>query len=100
LVRDELGIPFGWICVSKVGGATSSVAFRDAVLAGYWAYRKAGGKPDRVILTSWYRYPDWMLPEDDDAGAPFTNLVRDLARLDADHKARSEATPVGTSEST
>lgn len=89
-VRDELGTPFGWICVSKVGGATSNVAFRDAVLAGYQAYRASGGQPDRVILTSWYRYPDVMLPEADAAGAPFMNLVRDLARL--------EAKPVATAE--
>lgn len=81
-VRDELGIPFGWICVSKEGGATSNIAFRDRVLAGYQEYREAGGKPDRVILTSWYRYPDLMLPEDHESGAPFTNLVRDFARLE------------------
>lgn len=93
-VQAELGLPFGWICVSKVGGATSNVAYRDAVLAGYAAYREAGGHPDRVILTSWYRYPDLMLPEDDEAGAPFMNLVRDVARLDGARKASAAATPV------
>ena len=98
-VRDELGIPFGWICVSKEGGATSNVAFRDAVLAGYRGYREAGGRPDRVILTSWYRYPDLMLPEGDDAGAPFTNLVRDFAHLETNRQAFISATPSGTDES-
>lgn len=98
-VRAELGIPFGWICVSKVGGATSNVAFRGAVLAGYQEYLEAGGQPDRVILTSWYRYPDAMLPEDDELGAPFMNLVRDFARLDASRQATAAATPVATSVS-
>jgi hypothetical protein len=80
-VRGELGIPFGLLYVSKIGGATSNVAFRDAVLAAYRAYRAAGGRPDHLVLTSWYPFPDANLPEDDEAGAPFMNLVRDFARL-------------------
>ena len=81
LVRGELGIPFGLIYVSKVGGATSNVAFRDAVLDAYRAYRAAGGRPDHLELTSWYAYPTSTLPEDDEASAPFMNLVRDFALL-------------------
>jgi hypothetical protein len=81
LVRGELRVPFGLIYVSKVGGATSNVAFRDNVLAAYRAYRAAGGRPDHLELTSWYAYPTSNLPEDDEATAPFMNLVRDFARL-------------------
>jgi hypothetical protein len=80
-VRGELGVPFGLIYVSKIGGATSNVAFRDAVLDGYRAYRAAGGRPDHLELTSWYAYPTSTLPEDDEASAPFMNLVRDFVRL-------------------
>jgi hypothetical protein len=80
-VRNELGLPCGLLLVSRTGGATSNVSFRDNVLAGYLAYRAAGGRQDHLVLTSWYRYPNAMLPEDDEAGAPFSNLVRDLARL-------------------
>lgn len=81
LVRDELGVPFGLLYVSKVGGATSNVAFRDKVLAAYRAYRAAGGRPDHLELTSWYAFPTSTLPEDDEATAPFMNLVREFARL-------------------
>ena len=81
LVRGELEVPFGLIYVSKVGGAISNVAFRDNVLAAYRAYRAAGGRPDRLELTSWYDFPTSNLPEDDEATAPFMNLVRDFARL-------------------
>jgi hypothetical protein len=80
-VRGELQVPFGLIYVSKVGGATSNVAFRDAVLDEYRAYRAAGGRPDHLELTSWYAYPTSTLPEDDEATAPFMNLVRDFALL-------------------
>ncbi len=80
-VRGELGVPFGLIYVSKIGGETSNVAFRDAVLDAYRAYRAAGGRPDHLELTSWYAYPTSTLPEDDEANAPFMNLVRDFALL-------------------
>jgi hypothetical protein len=80
-VRGELRVPFGLIYVSKVGGATSNVAFRDNVLAAYLAYRAAGGRPDHLELTSWYAFPTSNLPEDDEETAPFMNLVRDFALL-------------------
>ena len=80
-VRGELGVPFGLIYVSKIGGEISNVAFRDAVLDAYRGYRAAGGRPDHLELTSWYAYPTSTLPEDDEANAPFMNLVRDFALL-------------------
>jgi hypothetical protein len=81
LIRNELGLQYGLLYISRTGGAISNVAFRDNVLAAYRGYRAAGGRPDHLVLTSWYRYPDAMLPEDDEDGAPFMNLARDFARL-------------------
>ncbi|MFN8594322.1 MAG: hypothetical protein U0031_22955, partial [Thermomicrobiales bacterium] len=80
-VRNEMHVPFGLIYVSKVGGETSNVAFRDAVLAEYRDYHAAGGRPDHCVLTSWYRYPGANLAETDEDSAPFMNLVRDFARV-------------------
>ena len=80
-VRDELGVRFGVLYVSRVGGETSNMAFRDNVLAAYRSFRAAGGRPDHLELTSWYPYPNALLSEDDAANAPFMNLVRDFARL-------------------
>jgi hypothetical protein len=80
-VRSELQVPLGLVYVSKVGGATSNVTFRDNVLAAYRAYRAAGGRPDHLELTSWYPFPTSNLPEDDEETAPFMNLVRDFALL-------------------
>ena len=80
-VRGELGVPFGLIYVSKIGGETSNVAFRDNVLTAYRGYRAAGGRPDHLELSSWYAYPTANLPEADEADAPFMNLVRDFALL-------------------
>jgi hypothetical protein len=92
-VRGQLQVPFGLIYVSKVGGATSNVAFRDNVLAAYLAYRAAGGRPDHLELTSWYPFPTSNLPEDDEETAPFMNLVRDFTRLGG---VAPRATPVAS----
>jgi hypothetical protein len=96
-VRGELGVPLGLIYVSKVGGATSNVAFRDNVLAAYRAYRAAGGRPDHLELTSWYAFPTSNLPEDDEATAPFMNLVRDFARLGGVARGATPGTPPASS---
>ncbi len=92
-VRGELQVPFGLIYVSKVGGATSNVAFRDNVLAAYLAYRAAGGRPDHLELTSWYPFPTSNLPEDDEETAPFMNLVQNFTRLGG---VAPRATPVAS----
>ena len=96
-VRDELGIPFGLIYVSKIGGETSNVAFRAAVLDAYREYRLAGGRPDHLELTSWYAYPTSTLPEDDEANAPFMNLVRDFVLLGGVASRGAPGTPVAAS---
>ena len=93
-VRGELGVPFGLLYVSKIGGAISNVAFRDNVLAAYRAYRAAGGRPDHLELTSWYAFPTSNLPEDDEATAPFMNLVRDFARLGGVAPRATPGTPI------
>jgi hypothetical protein len=80
-VRGELGVRFGVLYVSRVGGETSNVAFRDNVLEAYRSFRAAGGRPDHLELTSWYPYPNAILSEDDAVSAPFMNLARDFARL-------------------
>jgi hypothetical protein len=97
LVRGELGVPFGLLYVSKVGGATSNMAFRDNVLAAYRAYRAAGGRPDHLELTSWYAFPTSNLPEDDEATAPFMNLVRNFAHLGGVAPRATPGTPASPS---
>jgi hypothetical protein len=97
LVRGELGVPFGLLYISKVGGRTSNMAFRDNVLAAYRAYRAAGGRPDHLELTSWYAFPTSNLPEDDEATAPFMNLVRDFALLGGVAPRATQGTPASPS---
>lgn len=80
-VRHRLGVRFGLLYVSKEGGRTSNEAFYANVLAAYGAYRAAGGRPDNLILTSWYPHPTVNLPEDAADDAPFMKLVLDFARL-------------------
>ena len=93
-VRGELGVRFGLLYVSKVGGEQSNVAFRDNVLSAYRAYRAAGGRPDDLELTSWYRFPDANLPEGDEINAPFMNLVLEFCRLGGVVPRPALATPI------
>lgn len=95
-VRGELGIRFGMIYVSKVGGGQSNVAFRDNVLSAYRDYRAAGGRPDDLELSSWYRYPDANLPEWDEINAPFMNLVLNFVRLGGVFPRPTPPAPVAT----
>ena len=97
LVRGELEVPFGLLYVSKIGGATSNVAFRDNVLAAYRAYHAAGGRPDHLELTSWYAFPTANLSEEDEVTAPFMNLVRDFARLGGVAPRETPGTPASPS---
>jgi len=80
-IRTELGLPVGLLYVSKEGGQTSNQAFYAGVLKAYRGFRAAGGRPDHVILTSWYAHPTTNLPERSAHGYPFLKLVLDVARL-------------------
>ena len=73
------------------------MAFRDAVLDAYREYRAAGGRPDHLELTSWYAYPTSTLSEDDEANAPFMNLVRNFALLGGVAPRVVPGTPSGAS---
>jgi hypothetical protein len=95
-VRGELGVRFGIIYVSKVGGQQSNVAFRDNVLSAYRDYRAAGGRPDDLELSSWYRFPDANLPEGDEIDAPFMNLALNFIRLGGVFPRPTPSTPVAT----
>jgi hypothetical protein len=95
-IRGELGVRYGFIYVSKVGGAESNVAFRDNVLTAYRDYRLAGGRPDDLELSSWYRYPDANLPENDEVNAPFMNLVLNFTKLGGVIPRATLATPIAS----
>lgn len=95
-VRGDLGVRYGLIYVSKVGGAQSNVAFRDNVLSAYRDYRAAGGRPDDLELSSWYAFPDANLPEGDEVNAPFMNLVLNFVRLGGVLPREIPATPVAS----
>jgi hypothetical protein len=60
-VRNELKIPFGFICTSSSGGMESEAAFYKNVLEIPKHYH--GHKPDHFIIMGWFTYPKNSLPE-------------------------------------
>jgi hypothetical protein len=76
-VRNELKIPFGFICTSGSGGQQSEEAFYKNVLEIPKHYR--GHKPDHFIIMSWFTYPKNSLPEKPPAGGySMTKAALDL----------------------
>lgn len=57
------GLEFNFIANSEQGGKTSGVAFAERTLKMIDAYVKAGGKPTRYIIQSWYPHPTRVVPE-------------------------------------
>ena len=58
------GLQFNLIINSERGGKASDKLFFDDTLAMLEQYEKAGGRPDRYFVQSWYRYPKAIVPED------------------------------------
>ena len=61
-------LEFNLIVNSQTGGGTSDQGFFEATLKMVDLYRKAGGRPTRYFIQSWYDYPKQIVPED----APFS----------------------------
>ena len=57
------GLEFNFIANSEKGGKTSGAAFAERTLKMVDAYVKAGGKPTRYVIQSWYPHPTKVLPE-------------------------------------
>ena len=57
------GLDFAQIYNSSRGGATSNALFHADTVAQAQAHRNAGGRPDIRLVSSWYTYPDIVMPE-------------------------------------
>jgi len=80
-VQDELGLEFGFICVSAGDGKTSDKGFYERVTTIPDRYIREGGAPDHFILMSWFPHPARALPENAPEGEyPMTKVGLDLAR--------------------
>lgn len=60
----ERELEFNLIINSEAGGKESDQAFHDRTLRMLDAYCRAGGRPTRYIVQSWYEYPRTIVPED------------------------------------
>lgn len=65
-VKNELKIPFGFICTSASGGRTSDAEFYNNVMQIPEHYR--GHRPDQFIMMSWFPHPEHAIPENPPPG--------------------------------
>ena len=59
----EQGLGFNLIVNSERGGHASDEAFYDETLKMVETYLKAGGRPNRWFVQSWYPHPTQIVPE-------------------------------------
>jgi hypothetical protein len=67
-IENDLGVKFGLVASSRLGGETSRREFHRRVLAAMECYTGSGGTPDDFIIASWYPYPDRTVSDDSVAG--------------------------------
>ena len=80
-VRQRLGLRFGITYTTMNGGRSSNEAFHLGVLSAFLDYQAAGGRPDDLLLMSWYPHPTCSLPEDATDDFPYMRTALELARL-------------------
>ncbi|MBI2841426.1 MAG: hypothetical protein HYX75_24175 [Acidobacteria bacterium] len=59
----SVGLRFGLVFNSGVGGETSGKLFYEHVMAGWPKYQAVGGNPDEIGVWSWYPNPKQNIPE-------------------------------------
>jgi len=62
-VEDSLGLRFGIITTSNVGGKKSSKEFHERVVASMECYLLHGGTPSEFVIASWFPYPNRVTPD-------------------------------------
>jgi len=84
-IRDTLSAEVGVIATDNVGGMDSSNQWREFVLDGVNKYLAAGGRPDALMLFSWYTYPTETYPDTltpiPSVTATQLRVLRDVASL-------------------
>lgn len=68
------GLEVGLIVNSERGGMASDALFASETLKMVDTYLKAGGRPTRFMVQTWYPYPKRMAPESD--GTTMAGLVK------------------------
>jgi hypothetical protein len=62
-VEDVLGIKFGILAFSRIGGELSDKEFRDRAIASMQCYAGIGGTPSAYLIMSWFTHPTQTIPE-------------------------------------
>jgi hypothetical protein len=84
-IRNTVGIEIGLVCTDNIGGMDSSNFWRTYVLDGVEKYINAGGRPDALLLFSWFLYPRETIPDNLSAIPPDTatqlRVLREVASI-------------------
>lgn len=62
-VKNTLNTTFGLFVTDDFGGGRSNESFSKYALSGLQSYLEVGGRADHYVLSAWYEYPDYTVPD-------------------------------------
>lgn len=69
-VTDTFNWRFGWIVTDRDGGINDPSGFAQAIDEGLSAYLNIGGEADDYILSAWFPYPQFTIPDEYSSAMP------------------------------
>ncbi len=69
-VTETFNWRFGWIVTDRTGGTSDSASFAQAISKGLSSYLNIGGKADDYILSAWFPYPQFTIPDEYSSAMP------------------------------
>lgn len=69
-VTDTFNWRFGWIVTDRNGGTSDAASFAQTVSQGLNAYLNVDGKADDYILSAWFPYPRFSVPDEYNSTMP------------------------------
>jgi hypothetical protein len=62
-IKNNMKLKFGLILTDQKGGVSGSELFLNNVIEGLDNFIKAGGNADAYVLSAWYPYPNYTVPD-------------------------------------
>ncbi len=80
-VTEAFNWRFGWIVTDRSGGNSNAASFAHNVSQGLNAYLNIGGEADDYILSAWFPYPQFTVPDEYHSTMPAFSTFRMMDQI-------------------